>query len=213
METSDVRSIDALRDLKSHVIELSADWDLAIQQIKSTVQRVEGHFNTEMKAYWTQQTRQAEQKLAEAQNNLSRQQGNANTGQTPAVTEARQRVESMKRRLKLCEEKSRLAAQIAIHYERISRELAGPLADMTGHAATNLPMAASHLERFIGHLDRYTDRAQGNTNPSVGPITTPESFLLETQASETRDVKSIHDKIENVQHIASQVPRDREPAG
>ncbi len=71
-DSSDVRSIDALRDLQASLLALSERWDGSLQQIKFTMHRVEEHFKHKMPTYWTQQLRLAEQKLTEAQDNLSR---------------------------------------------------------------------------------------------------------------------------------------------
>lgn len=165
METSDVRSIESLRTLRTAIGDLANDWDMALQQIRASIHRTEEHFSTRMPEHWKSQTRAAEQKLSEALNNLSHQQGNASSGQSPAVTEAKQRVQLAKRRLAVCEEKLRLAAKVAIQFEHACQELAGPIAEVVGHTNVTLPNAAGHLAVLISHLDRYVERTN-HANPA-----------------------------------------------
>ncbi len=159
METSDVRSIDALRQLKAACRGLSQDWDGALQQIKFCTTRIEEHFASTLPAYWREQTRAAERRLSESLDNLSRLQGNVTDGNAPAMTEAKQRVQLARRRLALCESKSRAAKTIAIEINRVCQELAGPLAQVCGHVEVTLPGAASVLGQWIGHLEAYADTA------------------------------------------------------
>lgn len=160
METSDVRSIDAIRSLRGAVLELAHDWDLALQEIQFSTHRVQEHFATTLPAYWKNQTRVAEQSLAEAQNNLSRQTGIASGSTTPAISDSKNRVQLAKRRLAQCEEKQRAASKIAIQIEQASQELAGPVAEVLGHSSTTLPGAAEFLAKLIGHLDQYAEHPQ-----------------------------------------------------
>jgi|GEM_PF-1107010 len=179
METSDVRSIDSLRLLRNAVGDLSNDWTIALLQIKSSMHRTREHFSTNMPAYWKQQTRIAEQKLAEAQDNLSRQHGTSASGQAPAVTEAKQRIQAAKRRLTICEEKLRLASKIAIQFDQACQELAGPIAEVVGHASVTLPNGAGHLAILIGHLDRYAERTSfNNLTPGMNRSPRPQEEPL-----------------------------------
>jgi hypothetical protein len=175
METSDVRSIESLRMLRTAIGILANDWEVALQQIRASIHRTEDHFSNRMPEYWKNQTRAAEQKLSEALNNLSHQQGNASSGQAPAVTEAKQRVQLAKRRLADCEEKVRLAAKVAIQFETACQELAGPIAEVVGHTSVTLPNAAGHLAVLISHLDRYAERTDHATvAPKMPPSPAPQ---------------------------------------
>ena len=172
METSDVRSIEAIRALRGAVLELGHDWDLALQQIRFSMHRVEEQFTTILPAYWKSQTRAAEQTLAEAINNHSRQQGISADGNAPALSEARHRVQVAKNRLAVCEDKRRKAAKLAIQIELACQELAGPIAEVVDHSGTTLPNAADFLAKLIGFLDQYTESlGPANTEPSLGPNT------------------------------------------
>ena len=170
METSDVRSIDAIRDLRNAVLELGHNWDLALQQIRFSMHRVEEQFTTVLPAYWKSQTRAAEQTLAEAINNLSRQQGISSDGNAPALSEARHGVQVAKNRLSVCEDKSRKAAKLAIQIELACQELAGPIAEVVDHSGNTLPSAADFLAKLIGFLDQYTESTgPTNSEPAIGP--------------------------------------------
>jgi hypothetical protein len=177
METSDVRSIDALRDLRRALGELSHGWDSALQQIRFSMHRIEEHFSTTMPNYWKTETRKAEQKLTEAMDNLSRQKGSSSDPNPPAATEAKQRVNSAKRRLTFCEEKQRAATRIAINVERACQELLGPIAEATGHVSTTLPNAAIKLAVMIEQLDRYAEMSLPPTSPATGAHAANDSFL------------------------------------
>ncbi len=170
METSDVRSIDAIRALRGAVLELGHDWDLALQQIRFSMHRVEEQFTTVLPAYWKSQSRVAEQTLAEAINNHSRQQGISSDGNAPALSEARHRVQVAKNRLSECEDKRRKAAKLAIQIELACQELAGPIAEVVDHSSNTLPTAADFLAKQIGFLDQYTESTGlANTESSLGP--------------------------------------------
>ncbi len=167
MATSDVRSIDSLRNLKAGLVELAHQWDGSLQQIKVSLHRIEEHFSVERPAYWKKEVRKAEQTLTEAMDNLSSQQGNASDGNGPALSEARQRVQIAKRRLEWCEEKLRAAKRIAIQVDRICQEVAGPIADVSSHVEVSLPRAASTLAEWVGHLDRYTETSSFALEPQT----------------------------------------------
>lgn len=193
MESSDVRSIESLRLLRNAVGELSNDWTIALQQIKSSMHRTQEHFLTIMPAYWKQQTRIAEQKLAEAQDNLSRQHGTSASGQAPAVTEAKQRVQAAKRRLNLCEEKFRLASKIAIQFDYACQELAGPIAEVVAHASVTLPNAAGDLAVLTGHLDRYAERIRfDDLTPEMNLTPRPQKPPIPPPPDELDKPESLH---------------------
>jgi len=168
METSDVRSIDSLRSLHAAIVALGSRWDGATQQIRSSTHRIDEHFSNTMPAYWKQQTNVAGQTLAEAENNLSRQHGNNASGQAPALTEAKLRVQKAKRRLDQCETKYHLSRKIALQFDRMSQELAGPLAEVASHCENTLPHAAVELAALIGHLDRYAERFVADQSTTKG---------------------------------------------
>jgi hypothetical protein len=187
METSDVRSIDSLRLLRGAVLELAHNWDLALQQIRFSMHRIEGHFASDMPNHWKHETRLAEQRLAEALDNLSRQQGNATDGNAPALTEAKQRVQLARRRLVLCEEKLRAAKKISIQIEQMCKDLSGPLAEVTAHVDLNLPGGAEKLARLIGHLDRYAEQANfafAVSHSSATPSSALSELLLDAPRTE-----------------------------
>jgi len=156
MDTSDVRSIDSLRDLKASLVLFASDSDNSVQQIRSSLHRVAEHFSVTMPAYWKQQTRIAEQKLSESLDNLSNQRGSSSQSASPSASDAKQRVDLATRRLKLCEEKQRLAHTVAIQFGHIQHTLAGPIAEVAAQATDILPAAAIHLATLIDHLDQYT---------------------------------------------------------
>lgn len=157
-ESSDVRSIDALRELQAALLALSERWDGSLQQIKFTMHRIEEHFKHTMPSYWTQQLRLAEQKLTEALDNLSRLRGTAGPDNAPAATEAKQRVNQCRRRLSLCEAKLRAARGVAAKVDGVSDDLSGPIAQGFQHVQVTLPGAARELSQLIEHLDQYHDR-------------------------------------------------------
>lgn len=157
-DSSDVRSIDALRELQASLLALAERWDGSLQQIKFTMHRVEEHFKHKMPTYWTQQLRLAEQKVTEAQDNLSRLRGTAGPDHAPAATEAKQRVNLCRRRLSLCEAKLRAARAVAAKVDGVSDDLSGPIAQGFQHVQVTLPGAARELSHLIEVLDQYHDR-------------------------------------------------------
>ncbi len=159
-DTSDVRSIDSLRELQAGLLALAERWDGSLQQIKFTIHRVEEHFRVAMPGYWAKQLRLAEQKLTEALDNLSRLRGTAGPDNAPAATEAKQRVNHCRRRLSLCEAKLRAARGIAAQIDQVSDDLLGPLAQGFQHVQVTLPGAARELAQLIALLDEYHDRPQ-----------------------------------------------------
>lgn len=190
MASSDVRSIDSLRGLRSAVLELAHDWDLSLQQIRFAMHRIEEHFGHVMPSYWKQETRLAEQRLTEAMDNLSRQQGNTTDGNAPALTEAKQRVQLARRRLAFCEEKSRTAKKISLQVEQMCKDLSGPLAEATGHVSVNLPAGAEKLAQWIGHLDRYAEKPRFTNTPASSPQAHVELPDSDTTGSESPPEKA-----------------------
>lgn len=180
MATSDVRSIESLRWFRTAIGELEHNWDVSLQQIRSSMHRIQEHFSSTMPGYWKQRTRIAEQQLTEAMDNLTRQQGNSGEGRAPAISEAKQRVQKARRRLELCEAKQRKAANIAIHIERACQELLGPVAEVTGHVNTTLPNAALHLATLIGHLERYAEANAPAREPSATAVQSERSVPADT---------------------------------
>ncbi len=157
MSTSNVRDIECLAKFRLGIVNLAADWNNVVQDVRAAVHRIDEHFRSERPAYWRHQTELAERSLTEAKDNLSRLRAEIRPGDAPPATEATQRVNKIERRLRLCQEKQRLAKAWSIEMSQQCDQLLGPLADMTDQCQTRLPEAARELGEIVDKLRQYAE--------------------------------------------------------
>lgn len=164
MGSTDVRSLDSLKQLRDSLLTLRGDWEEVLRQLRLGIERVREHFASHWPAYWSKQTQGAELGLQQALDNLSRLRG-GDPAQSYPTTEAQQRVNVARRRLARCQEMHGQAKRLAVVVDEACRRLAGPLAELSQHVDVHLPRAAVELAEMIDHLSRYAEIQASSLGP------------------------------------------------
>ena len=85
MASTDVRSLDSLKQLRDSLLTLRGDWEQVLGQLRLSTERVREHFSVHWPAYWANQTERAEVGLHQALDNLSRLRGGGPDRDYPAT--------------------------------------------------------------------------------------------------------------------------------
>lgn len=160
--SSDVRSIDALRDLHAGVVNLGEQWDDCVTQLRQLAHRFQERIRVERRQYWQSQLHLAERKLRMAEETRSRAKITQDPRDGARNTEAEVMVEKCKRRKKLCMEKIVVCRKLAAETDRVVDRFIGELGAMTESAESGLPNSANRLAKWIEALDTYADSSQSS---------------------------------------------------
>lgn len=175
MRGADVRSIQALADLRAMLLRFGADTESALRAMDAQVRQTLEYLG-ERQRHWEAKVRAAEEELRRAYAALERCQASGwvdpKTGQriTPPcikehewVRRARQALAEAKARLCEVLEWWRLVERTAEEYQRQARRMAGWLRE-------ELPKASGLLESKVNTLYAYTSIGPGGI-PSFAPAT------------------------------------------
>ena len=153
---SDVRSIDALRNLQGAVTKLGEHWQDNVTQMRQIAYRFQEQIQIERKQYWTSQMQLAERNLQAAREAMLRA-NLANSDDGVRNTEAEILVAKAKRRVRVCLQKLSACKRIARETDRVVDRFVGELGAMSEMAESGLPNSANRLALWIDALDVYAD--------------------------------------------------------
>lgn len=167
---ANIRSIDALRELRTAVLEWGSRLDEQIFTLRGEARRALEWAAVEQPRYWSHQVAVAERGLQDATARLAALQTTYGGRDRPRATEARNRVNELRRRLRFCQERAAACRGWAAELERAVDQLVAATSELQQHAEAGMPTAAAQLAQWIEALDRYADAP-----PSPGPTQPPEA--------------------------------------
>ena len=158
--SSDVRDVDALRELHAALVQLTQSCDDYSIQLRQLAYRFQEQVQTNRRQYWQQQLQLAERKLQAAHEALARARISNNAADGTRNTEAEILVAKSKRRVAYCLDKLRLCKFWAAETDRAVDRFIGQLGAISELAQSGLPKASDRLAKWIDALDVYTDSAE-----------------------------------------------------
>ena len=179
-----VRSIDALRDLRVATLELASRCGDISFDMRSETERAIQWVTQDAPQYWRHQRKLTERGFQEACDSLAAMQATVGGRDKPACTELKKRVRKLRARLQLCDEKLALCKRWAAEIERGASDMVTATTALQQQAETGLPVAAAQLETWIAALDRYTETSpaarssaaadNGHSEPTAAPAEHPD---------------------------------------
>ena len=157
--SSDVRDVDALRQLHAAIVQLSESCDDYAVQLRQLAYRFQEQVQTNRRQYWQQQLQLAERKLQAAHESLARARISHDAADGTRNTVAEILVAKANRRVACCVDKLRLCKNLAAETDRVVDRVVGQLGAISELAQSGLPRSADRLAKWIDALDVYTDSA------------------------------------------------------
>lgn len=174
---ANVRSTDAIRELRTATLECASRLDDQILALRSEARRALQWASVEQPQYWRHQVTLAERTLQHAVDRLAVTQTTYGGRDRPRATEARNRVNEMRRRLRFCQERAAACRGWAAEMERAVDQLIAATSGLQQQAEAGLPTAAAQLAQWIEALDRYADVRPPTAAPAnpAEPIADPHA--------------------------------------
>ena len=164
--TADVKSISAVREFRTDVLEFQAGLRQSLELMANEVHRGIQWLESDRSAYWPAQVRKASDRVSEARINLERCMLATRPDERRSCYDEKKALERAIRRLAYAEQKVRTTQ----HWLRVVRDQADDfrsrLARLEQLVEYDLPRATALLERLARSLDKYVGHgAQGGGRP------------------------------------------------
>jgi exonuclease VII large subunit len=155
--SANVRSIDVVPVMARALHVFGEEAATALTDLNLEVNRAIQWFSHDMKEYWTQQVRKAQEQVAEARINVERKQLFRIAEERPSCVEEKKALEAAKRRLQLSQQKLEAVRRWTQVLARDFMEYKGRVAVLASWLQTDLPKGLAVLKRMAGALEKYVD--------------------------------------------------------
>lgn len=168
MDQANVRSVDALKDLRAAIVVYAEEVLGALGAAEMELRRTTRWLSDEQGQYWVGEIKRRKEKLSSARAELSRRKMSQMNGQSSSHSEQRELVEEAEKRLQ--EAETRLAKvkkwipilqQATLEYHSTSRRLEGLVSG-------DLPKALAQLERVMDRIEAYLQVAPPTGTSALG---------------------------------------------
>lgn len=167
-QSANVRSVEALRLLRSGLFAFEAEARDGVTQLVLEVRRAMDWLEHDRVRYWADQYRRASEGVAQARNELERRQLTYGSEEAPSCYEQKKALEQAKRRLRLCEEKRKQVQHWIRAVQHDLHEFEGQIARLNDLLDTDVPRAAAVLERMLTALEKYVQVSGAVSRPPAG---------------------------------------------
>ncbi|WP_417744902.1 hypothetical protein [Rosistilla oblonga] len=164
--SSDVKSVDALRNLHAALLQLSDHCDDHVTQLRQLAHRFHEQITVQRRQYWQSQLQLAERRLQMAHEAMARAKISQDAADGTRNTEAEIMLARSKKRVAYCLDKLNVCKRIAAEVDRVVDRFIGELGAMSELSESGLPQSANRLAGWIDALDLYTDNSG---SPPPGP--------------------------------------------
>ncbi|MFV1964372.1 MAG: hypothetical protein ACC628_03035 [Pirellulaceae bacterium] len=158
--SAQVTSIDAVRELRTALLQFEAGARDAVSMLQLEVRRAVDWLENDRGRYWPNQVRKASEGVAQARNALGRAELTYGSEEPPPCTEQKKALAQAKRRLRLCEEKVKTVRRWVRAVRAELNEFDGQMARMNNYLDTDTPRATAALERMLRALEKYVQSTQ-----------------------------------------------------
>jgi exonuclease VII large subunit len=184
---ADVRAIEVVPVLAVALQKFGEEAATALTDLELEVNRAIQWISCDLKEYWTQQVRKAQQQVAEARINLERKQMFRIAEERASCIEEKKALEAAKRRLHLCQQKLQAVRRWSQALARQFMEYKGRVAALSGWLQTDLPKGVAVLKNMAGALETYV---QVDAEASAAPPAENSTAPAEGEADKGREPTS-----------------------
>jgi hypothetical protein len=153
--SANVRSVDALKDVKLALIAYSEDARAALTTVDMEVRRVRDWLEREQLTYWKNQVKRREEEVNIARSDLHRRRLSAGNSDAISDTEQKEALRLAQRRLVEAEEKVATVKRWIPVFEHASAEYRAHSQPLGDHLAGSFENTLAALERMVGSLEAY----------------------------------------------------------
>jgi hypothetical protein len=157
-ESASVRSIDALKELRTALIAFGTDVEEALAATDLEIRRVLDKLH-EQGQYWQRQIRERQEEVTRAKAALVQRRWGHSDGIGPGTTEQEIALKMAQQRLREAEEKVQTVRRWLTTLPRDIGEYEGPARRLGGFVEADLKQGAAVLGRRIDALDAYVNLA------------------------------------------------------
>jgi hypothetical protein len=178
MSSANVRSIDALRDMKMALQTFAEEARVALDGVEMEIRQLRNWLERDQLSYWRSQVKKGQEQVAMAKSELFRKQLSASDAVSD--TEQKEALRHAKRKLAEAEDKVERIKKWSPVLEHAIAEYHSQSQPLGDRLSGNLVNSLALLERMITTLDSYVDLAPPST--PVAPSTTGGSTTETTSA-------------------------------
>ncbi|MDR3635562.1 MAG: hypothetical protein P4L84_17290, partial [Isosphaeraceae bacterium] len=153
--SANVRSVDALKDVKLGLIAYAEDARAALTTVDMEVRRVRDWLEREQLSYWRNQVKRREEEVNMARSDLHRRRLSASNSESISDTEQKEALRLAQRRLAEAEEKVATVKRWIPIFEHASSEYRAHSQPLGDHLAGGFENTLATLERMVSSLEAY----------------------------------------------------------
>src|SRR4051794_33158787 len=152
---ADVRSIDALKDLRVSLALFAEDALSALGGVDMEARRTVQWVQHDRRAYWQEQIKRRREQVAQAQAEVFRRKLAKTDDYTPAMSEQKELLRKAEAALKDAEYRATLVKKWETALQQAVLEYQASTRRISNLASGDVPRAMAVLERMIGALEAY----------------------------------------------------------
>jgi len=202
-ESAQVKSLDALKDVRNAIVEYQDITRAALGEANSQVQRTMNWLEHDATSYWKQQIKKQNNRVAQAKAELQRAQLSASMeGSTRSVITEKKALERAQRRLDYCDKQLQNIKRWLRELDRTVYKFRGQIQQLDNMVEGEAPKAIARLDQMYTSLEQYVKMRAPEVSSAGGhagagnnapPAETNESPPEETSAgTDDRDDDENH---------------------
>lgn len=188
---ANVRSVDALKDVRLALISFSEDARAALTTVDMEVRRMRDWLEREQLSYWRAQVKRREEEVNMARSDLHRRRLSAGNSDAISDTEQKEALRLAQRRLVEAEEKVAMVKRWIPIFDHAAAEYRAHSQPLGDHLAGGFENTLVSLDRMVSSLEAYlalhapvTQRfAPASSSSDAGPATTSASTAAPATAT------------------------------
>lgn len=182
-ENANVRSLDAIRDLRVALIGFSERVELALGDLRSRIDRTLAWLEQDCPLYWRDQERRAYDAVASARVAFETCRMRTVGGRHSECIEERQALQRARSRLEFCQNQCERVRRWNVEARRQVDDYRGRSGPLQRRVEDDLPLLVALLSRMIHSLEAYSETSppamrQSGITPESTPERLPEPTVL-----------------------------------
>lgn len=179
-DTADVRSVEAIRDLRAALLRYGEDARIALSDVDFDIRKTVDYVANDQRLHWQGEIRRWEQKLAQAKAELHRKKLAKFMDRRPDTSQEEKAVRRAEERLEEAHRKFKRIQQLLPELHHAIDEYRGQAQPLADQLEREVPRAVARLDRMSAALEGYAAIAPPSALPRTGP--TVESAQRHAQA-------------------------------
>jgi DNA repair exonuclease SbcCD ATPase subunit len=168
-ESAQVKSLDALRDVRDAVVEYQDITRAALGEANGQVQRTINWLENDATAYWKQQIKKQNNRVSQAKAELQRAQLSASMeGSSRSIITEKKALEREQKRLEYCEQKLQNIKRWLREFDRAVFKFRGQIQQLDNMVEGETPKAIARLDQMYTSLEKYIRMRAPEVSESTG---------------------------------------------